>query len=102
MFSYVGDRFLAIRPALRIPVEKRGWLNKNLGGPLAPFSPCLIAFWLHDSGVLFNLWNGCWAEIYNPQMSFIGNIGDYLLICHCSLLSPIYNHLRYVYFKSVY
>lgn len=31
MFSYVADRFLAIRPVLRIPVEKTGWLHKNIG-----------------------------------------------------------------------
>lgn len=54
MFSYVEDRFLAIRPVLRIPVEKRGWLNKNIGRSIgARLSRALL---LYDSMIE---WGAC-------------------------------------------
>lgn len=68
---------------LRIPVEKRSWLNKNIGRSIGAL--LAHALLLYDSMTEWgacHLGNGCWAESYNPQMSLIGNIRVYLLICH--------------------
>lgn len=101
MFSYFGDRFLAIRPVLRIPVEKIGWLNKDIGrsiGALLARGLLLYDSMIDKVLVIYEMVAG--QEAITPKCHSLGILEITFLFA--IILSPIYYHLRYVYFKSVY